>query len=84
MARIDRRSAPRIAVSDCFCNNLDLTSQQEFAEIWRIIVGELPAAMLESHTEMLQLLMDGVISKGTIAKVARMFPEGNSQRSIRH
>jgi hypothetical protein len=64
-------------------NNLESLSRDEFVEIWKIITGETPAIMLESRTEMLSLLFDGIISIELLGHVARTFPKGKPSHSLR-
>ena len=77
MARVDKQRANHSSLKEFSRNNLENLSQHEFVEVWKIIAGEAPAIMLDSRTEMLGMLFEGVISEGLLNQVALAFPKTN-------
>lgn len=83
MARIRGLHACRTNKRYSSQNNLENLSRDEFVEIWKIITGEAPAIMLESRTDMLSLLFEGIISIELLGHVAKTFPKGRPPYSFR-
>ena len=77
MVRVDKQRANHSSLKEFSRNNLENLSQHEFVEVWKMIAGEAPAIMLDSRTEMLGMLFEGVISEGLLNQVALAFPKTN-------